>query len=61
MEACEKCQKHPIEYDSPGNWCRYCWVEWWVDGMEIADDKERQEYYDECLRDIQQKFGDCPN
>lgn len=65
-ENCEKCHKHLIEYNSPGNWCRYCWVDWWVAqqfrfaGMEI-DEQEREKYYADCLREIDEVSGNTEN
>jgi hypothetical protein len=61
MMLCEQCKQHPVEYDSPGKWCRHCWAAWWVDGMEITDEKEKQKYLQEVLDDIQTKYGDEEN
>jgi hypothetical protein len=51
---CVKCGKHPVEYVSPGHWCRYCWVDWWVSEWPIEDrEKTKLEY----LEEIEQKYG----
>lgn len=29
---CERCNKRPTEYTSPGKWCELCWADWWFLG-----------------------------
>lgn len=50
IDLCEKCKKHPVEYDSPGNWCRYCWVDWWYEDDETTEKQE-------ALRELEEKYG----
>jgi len=50
IEVCEGCKKHPVEYDAPGNWCRFCWVDWWHED----DDAEGKQ---ETLKEIEEKYG----
>lgn len=54
---CQKCNSRPIEYDSPGMWCRYCWAEWWV---ENYSDKDKDDCLKEVLDGIQREYGDPP-
>ena len=49
---CSKCRKFEVEYISPAKLCRFCWADWWVDGMEPSSENQRRRLRRETLRNI---------
>lgn len=54
-ELCVKCGKRPAEYVSPARWCLNCWTEWWVSGLNIKNEKERQKELKSIRRRLKKK------
>lgn len=66
IDKCHKCKKGKVEFDLPDFFCKECWADWWVDGLEPETEEEREQLKKETLenmgvvKDFIKENGDGP-